>query len=94
MPRKKKTPPGLELTEELIAQGISDLLLDRPYYDARLVGTRIEFHTYGGEVLTWEIPGAEPPPRGRPKDVGAAPRGRPKDVGAAPRGRPKGGKKK
>ena len=48
----------VELTPETIQQALEDLGINVPYYEARLVGNRIEFHLYGGQVKTW------PPPKG------------------------------
>ena len=43
----------VELTPETIKQALEELGITVPYYDARLVGNRIEFHLYGGQVKTW-----------------------------------------
>jgi hypothetical protein len=43
----------VQLTPETIKQALEDLDINVPYYDARLVGNRIEFHLYGGQVRTW-----------------------------------------
>ncbi len=43
--------------EDLIKTALKDLALDRPYYQARVIGDRIEFHLYGGEVAVWTGPG-------------------------------------
>ena len=100
---KRKTKPAasdppLEPSEELIAQALSDLTLNRPYYNVKMVGSRLEFHTYGGQVLTWEIPGKPPEPEAqagnRPAPAPPKPEPRKKGTaaGAAQRGRPKGEK--
>lgn len=37
----------------ILAQALAELAVNVPYYDARLVGNRLELHLYGGQVRTW-----------------------------------------
>ena len=46
--------------DDRIQQALQDLTLDRPYYNARVAGSRIEFPLYGGEIAIWTGPGADP----------------------------------
>ena len=43
----------LELNPETVKQALEELGINVPFYQARLVGNRIEFHLYGGQVRTW-----------------------------------------
>ena len=56
--RSAKSRRKVELKPETIKQALEELGINVPYYEARLVGNRIEFHLYGGQVRTW--PGARP----------------------------------
>ena len=48
------TPPA-----ETIRQAIEELGLNRPFYTCRVVGNRLEFSLYGGDLVYW------PPKRAR-----------------------------
>ena len=50
------TPPA-----ETIRQAIEELGLNRPFYTCRVVGNRLEFSLYGGDLVYW------PPKRTRPR---------------------------
>ncbi len=44
-----------------IRQAIEDLGINRPFYSCRVVGSRLEFSMYGGDLIFW------PPKRTRKK---------------------------
>ena len=48
--RKK---PQLKGDPETIAQALEDLAIDKPFYSCRVVGDRLEFVLYGGDVIYW-----------------------------------------
>ncbi|MEJ2189576.1 MAG: hypothetical protein P8Y93_09205 [Acidobacteriota bacterium] len=54
--RKKATiqagPDGAP-SAETIRQAIEELGIDRPYYACRVIGNRLEFSLYGGDVVLW-----------------------------------------
>ena len=37
----------------ILAQALAELAINVPYYDARLVGNRLEIHAYGGQLHIW-----------------------------------------
>jgi hypothetical protein len=41
-----------------VPRALNDLALDVPYYTVRVVGDRLEFRCYGGQVLIWPVPTA------------------------------------
>lgn len=51
------------------ARALHELGVDVPYYACRLVRNRLEFHLYGGRVVTWAPPAPKrrSQPRARPK---------------------------
>ena len=49
-----------------IRQAIEELELNRPDYPCRVVGNRLEFSLYGGDVVHWP-----PKPAAKPKQVQA-----------------------
>jgi hypothetical protein len=62
--RKKATPPATQAgqiqtiedgapTTETIRQAVEELGLNRPFYTCRLVGNRLEFSLYGGDLVYW-----------------------------------------
>jgi len=62
MPAKKRPPLRDEHgnpSPEIIELALAELALDRPWYSCRLVGNRLEFQLYGGDVAVW------PPPKGK-----------------------------
>jgi len=38
---------------ETIRQALEELGVDRPYYDCRVVGGRLELTLYGGDIVYW-----------------------------------------
>ena len=56
MPPADGTPSA-----EAIRQAIEELGLNRPFYTCRIVGSRLEFSLYGGDLVYW------PPKRARPR---------------------------
>lgn len=69
MTKRATSRKKLQLTPKTLRQALDELGINVPYYEARLVGNRIEFHLYGGQLVTWTPP----------TDVEAAPRGRPEE---------------
>lgn len=66
-PRTRKKPQisvDGEPTEEAIKRALDDLAIDRPYYTCKVVGNRLEFSLYGGDVVHWP-PSTSPSRRGR-----------------------------
>jgi len=53
MPRKK-----LVADPDTIRQALEELGENRPFYTCRVVGNRLEFAMYGGDVITWPPPKA------------------------------------
>jgi hypothetical protein len=60
MPAKtRKTEPRtrretqIRADAETIRQAIEELGIDRPFYRCRVVGTRLEFSLYGGDLVYW-----------------------------------------
>ena len=57
--RKKPKPPDIDTDEDgqptadAIRQAVQDLGLNRPFYSCRIVGSRLEFALYGGDLLFW-----------------------------------------
>ena len=61
---RKKPVPAVTLADAPVA--VAALGINVPYYRVRLVGNRLEFHLYGGNVVYWPEPpdrrGAVPAP--------------------------------
>lgn len=57
--RRKAAPKPKPVSLADVPQALAELALDVPYYDVRLVGNRLEFHLYGGQVRAWP---ADPEP--------------------------------
>ena len=55
---KKVTPPEVTIADAPVA--LAALGINVPYYQVRLVGNRLEFHLYGGNVVYWPDPPAAP----------------------------------
>jgi hypothetical protein len=58
MPTKKAKPaarpaPSVTNTRATRAQALEELAVDKPWYTCRVVGGRLEFSLYGGEVVFW-----------------------------------------
>jgi len=48
----------LPIPQEVLAEALAHILIDKPIYTVKVVGSRIEFHLLGGEVKTWQAPAA------------------------------------
>jgi len=46
-------PEAQPVTLDDLPRALQELGVNVPYYDARLVGNRLELHLYGGQVRTW-----------------------------------------
>jgi hypothetical protein len=57
---RKKPAPTVTIADAPVA--VAALGLDVPYYQVRLVGNRLEFHLYGGNVVYWPDAPAEQDP--------------------------------
>jgi hypothetical protein len=55
------TPPAAT-----IRQALDELGIDKPYFECKVVGGRLELTLYGGDVVYWP-PDTSPPKRGRRK---------------------------
>lgn len=51
--KARTKPPPLTADTPTIARALKDLGINKPYYTARVVGSRIELQLYGGEVVYW-----------------------------------------
>lgn len=66
-PRTRRKPavatdPDGAPTAETIRQALEELGIDRPYFQCRVVGGRLELTLYGGDVVYWP---PDSPPRGK-----------------------------
>ena len=65
MPPKTSRKPAIQAGDappaETIRRAIEELGLNRPFYTCRIVGSRLEFSLYGGDLVYW------PPKRARPR---------------------------
>jgi len=52
-PAKSRKKPALVADEETVKRAIQDLGLNRPFYTCRVVGARLEFSLYGGDLVYW-----------------------------------------
>ena len=52
--------PAIVADQETIRQALDELQINRPFYTCRVVGNRLEFSLYGGDVIYW-------PPKPAPK---------------------------
>lgn len=60
-------PKRIRRTTATIAQALAELNINVPYYACRVVGNRLEFHLYGGQVTYWpEAASDEKPPPEEP----------------------------
>jgi len=57
---RKKPVPAVTLADAPVA--VAALGINVPYYRVRLVGNRLEFHLYGGNVVYWPEPPAPAAP--------------------------------
>jgi hypothetical protein len=48
-----KRPKRIRRTKANIRKALDDLQINVPYYHCRVVGNRLEFHLYGGQVRYW-----------------------------------------
>jgi hypothetical protein len=58
MPTKKAKPaakPAPKVTNSAAnrAKALQELAVDKPWYSCRVVGGRLEFALYGGDVVFW-----------------------------------------
>ena len=62
---------------DLVAKALRELGLNQPFYTCRVIGNRLEFHLYGGSIVTWPPVGAgSPRPSSRPTRVPSGPGGK------------------
>jgi hypothetical protein len=66
---KRKTTRRKKITLDDLPQALQDLDINVPYYDARLVGNRIELHLYGGRVVRWPRQAQYSEPEPNPPDL-------------------------
>ena len=57
--KKPAKKPATKADPETVRQALDELGIDRPFYNCRVVGNRLEFSLYGGDVVFW------PPKRAR-----------------------------
>lgn len=59
MPRVTRKKPATAATEtgeptpDAIRQAVEELGINRPFYSCRIVGNRLEFSLYGGDLVYW-----------------------------------------
>jgi hypothetical protein len=55
MTKRKTTtrPKRITASQANIRRAIKDLGIDRPYYTVKVVGGRLQFRLYGGDVVYW-----------------------------------------
>ena len=51
--RKKPAKPAIVADPETIRQALDELQINRPFYTCRVVGNRLEFSLYGGDLIYW-----------------------------------------
>ena len=52
-PSRKRGKPAIKADEATIRQAVDELGLNRPFYTCRVVGARLEFSLYGGDLVYW-----------------------------------------
>ena len=52
-PAPKRKPPVIVADEDTIRRAVEDLGINRPFYTCRVVGARLEFTLYGGDLIYW-----------------------------------------
>ena len=52
-PSRKRGKPAIVADEETVQRAIQDLGINRPFYTCRVVGARLEFSLYGGDLIYW-----------------------------------------
>ena len=57
--------PDATPSAEAIRQAVDELGITRPFYSCRLVGNRLEFSLYGGDLVYWSPSSSPNPPAGR-----------------------------
>jgi len=50
---KSRKKPAIVADEETIRRAVEDLGINRPFYSCRIVGARLEFSLYGGDLIYW-----------------------------------------
>lgn len=66
MTKKSTKPPAIIADDETVKRAIQDLGINRPYYSCRVVGARLEFSLYGGDLVYWPPkPARKPAPKKR-----------------------------
>jgi len=60
MPRVTRNKPATPETDaagnptaETVRQAVEELGINRPFYSCRIVGNRLEFSLYGGDLVYW-----------------------------------------
>ncbi len=51
--RTTRKPAPIQADPDTIHQALDELGENRPFYSCRVVGNRLEFAMYGGDVITW-----------------------------------------
>jgi len=49
----RRRAPTIHADPETIRQALRALGIDRPFYTCKVVGSRLEFSLYGGDVAFW-----------------------------------------
>lgn len=53
MPKTTRKKPAIEADEVTIRHALQELGINRPFYTCRVVGNRLEFSLYGGDLVYW-----------------------------------------
>ena len=59
MPRVTRKKPAIEPDAgglppaDTVRQAVEELGINRPFYSCRIVGNRLEFSLYGGDLVYW-----------------------------------------
>jgi hypothetical protein len=49
----RKLKQQIQADDETINKAIKELAINRPFYTCRVVGNRLEFSLYGGDLVFW-----------------------------------------
>ena len=50
---QSRRKPAVKADAPTIRQALDELGIDKPYYTCKVVGNRLEFSLYGGDVAIW-----------------------------------------
>jgi hypothetical protein len=53
MTKTTSKKPAIKADQDTIRQAVEELGINRPFYTCRVVGNRLEFSLYGGDLIYW-----------------------------------------